>query len=287
MTTEAKSAGNILQLLTEGAPALRPYRDELVAVYIVQLLKEEHGTVAKDEVAKRLCFLEETQIERCLRKHATNVYEVEVGGIPCWRDATAGLPDNLALRLTDIVDTLRLIERSVTYETLDLALSLAYREKFREVHGLGDNAVFRRVVEANYKGAGKVFTRRDGGSGALYRNQPVPEGVATTPSGKRTPTRFRDIGLPVGTVLTFVRDHSISCTVVDGANKVRYRDEIFSISTLSLKVLQEAGERKLAHGVAGPKYWLYGDETLWERRLRMESNESPSLNCNQHQVMTQ
>ena len=233
--------------------------DSKIVEYIRTLLAGGHGTIAKAEVTEKLPFLGEAEIVRILREHAPEIHESEVGGIPCWRDVAAGLPEDFSARVTEIVETLRLIERPVTSDTLDLALSLAYRENFRETYALTDGSVFRRVVEAAFKGEGELFPRRVTSS---VRNSPPPEGVPTTLTGRRLPTRFRDLGIPIGAELVFVHDASIVCVVANDSNKVFYKGEVMVISALAIKLM--GGPQQ------GAAHFTYEGETLWDRRLRLE-----------------
>ena len=82
----------------------------------------------------------------------------------------------------------------------------------------------------------------------------------------RSPFTFPMVKIPVGAVLTFKRDESISCTVSDDRH-VNYNGAITSLSPLSMKLLGYSTTP------AGPDYWLYEDETLNERRRRLETEE--------------
>jgi hypothetical protein len=110
-----------------------------------------------------------------------------------------------------------------------------------------------------FKGEGEIYPRRVTTSN---RNSPPPEGVPTTPTGRRTPTRFHDLGVPLNAELVFVQDNAITCSVADDCNKVRYKDEILPITKLATKLM--GGSRN------GFEHFRYEDETLWERRLRIE-----------------
>ena len=82
---------------------------------------------------------------------------------------------------------------------------------------------------------------------------------------------FPSVGIPVGSTLHFVRDKNVTVTVVDDRN-VEFEGEVTSLTQSSLKLLNRD------HGwnsssVAGPQYWVYENETLSERKLRLENEK--------------
>ena len=81
---------------------------------------------------------------------------------------------------------------------------------------------------------------------------------------------FEMVDVPPGTVLTFTKDESIPCTVVDN-KKVEFEGETTSLSAAALTVIHRMGYTWKA--LAGPDYWEVDGETLSERRRRMEEEE--------------
>lgn len=57
---------------------------------------------------------------------------------------------------------------------------------------------------------------------------------------RRSRINLSALGINSGDVLILSRDESISATVLDG-NKVRYKEEVLSLSAAALKALQELG----------------------------------------------
>ena len=79
------------------------------------------------------------------------------------------------------------------------------------------------------------------------------------------------VDIPVGSTLYFVRDESITVTVVDDKN-VEFEGEVTSLSQSSGKILsRDYGWNSTS--ITGPRYWVYENETLSERRLRIETEE--------------
>lgn len=87
---------------------------------------------------------------------------------------------------------------------------------------------------------------------------------------RRSRLRFTELGVPVGAVLTFTKDPAYTCTVVSDG-KVNFESEVLSPSAAALKVVRKLGYQWAA--VSGSDYWMYEDETLTARRLRLEDEE--------------
>ena len=77
---------------------------------------------------------------------------------------------------------------------------------------------------------------------------------------------FEAVGIPVGAELLFIRDKSTKATVVQNSN-VQINGEVKSLSRAAQDLLH------VLYPVQGPIFWVYEDETLDERRRRLESEE--------------
>lgn len=80
---------------------------------------------------------------------------------------------------------------------------------------------------------------------------------------RRAAFNFKMVEILPGAVLTFTRDESVTCTVVDN-RRVLFHEEETSLSAAAQQALDTSRQ------VQGPLYWEYEGETLVERRLRME-----------------
>ena len=87
---------------------------------------------------------------------------------------------------------------------------------------------------------------------------------------RRSNFNFEMVNIPVGAKLQFIRDESVSCSVLD-SRKVQFAGEVTSLSAAAQKALE--GMELYWKSVQGPMYWLYEGETLGERRYRMEAGE--------------
>ena len=65
---------------------------------------------------------------------------------------------------------------------------------------------------------------------------------------------FDMINVPVGSILTFVKDPTITSTVVD-KHKIKFEDEVHSLSSSTLKIVHRMGYTWKQ--VSGPTYWMY------------------------------
>jgi len=78
---------------------------------------------------------------------------------------------------------------------------------------------------------------------------------------------FDMVQIPVGSILTFAKDSELTAIVVN-KNKVEFEGEVQSLTSSALKIIHRMGYEWSK--VSGPQYWSYEDETLTERRHRME-----------------
>jgi len=87
---------------------------------------------------------------------------------------------------------------------------------------------------------------------------------------RRPVFKFSTVDVPIGTILHFIKDESVTCTVVDD-KRVNFEGSITSLSDAARTMLHRHGGKLTA--AQGPLYWIYENETLTERRLRMESED--------------
>ena len=80
---------------------------------------------------------------------------------------------------------------------------------------------------------------------------------------KRARFDFANYKIPVGSTIVFSRDNSVRAKVLEN-NKIELDGKLTSLSESAQNLL---GYKR---GVAGTLYWMYEDETLDERRQRMD-----------------
>jgi hypothetical protein len=98
--------------------------------------------------------------------------------------------------------------------------------------------------------------------------QALQRAVAT--EERRTRLRFSELGIPVGSVLTFAKDPKVTSTVVaDG--RVEFEGQTLSPSASALLAVRRMGYQWAA--VSGSDYWEFEGETLTARRLRLEDEQ--------------
>lgn len=85
--------------------------------------------------------------------------------------------------------------------------------------------------------------------------------------------RFSSAGIPIGAVLNFVKDLSLTATVEEDSWVV-FEGEKHSLTTAALEALKKCGYNWSS--VQGPEYWLYNGESVGSLRARqreLEENE--------------
>lgn len=88
---------------------------------------------------------------------------------------------------------------------------------------------------------------------------------------RRDVFRFSMVDVPVGAILSFSKDEAITARVFDD-KKIEFEGQVMSTSAAAVKVLQRLGGK--LNQAQGPLYWMYEGETLVERRIRLESDDS-------------
>lgn len=234
--------------------------DSLVAISetIANWLEEADGTLTIHEIEQLTPHLTADALDSIRMRFLPEIHEAEVGGVPCWRSAESIiLPEDFSEKLTTVVDTLVILEETVTAAKLEFSLNLFYRTRLREEYALLDNDTFMRICAKYYKGGHDVFQNS--------KNPRVKAKDLFVP-GRRTRspnTRFSTLGVQVGAELVFIKDRHITCVVLDDINKVEYDGKAWAISTLAMQLLGVSA-------VNGFRHFSYEGETLWERRLRLE-----------------
>ena len=83
--------------------------------------------------------------------------------------------------------------------------------------------------------------------------------------------KFEMLGLPKGTVLTFSKDETITCEIIDN-ERVLFRGEPTSLSASALTILNEMGYKRKT--TAGPRNWCYKGKKLSHLRRELESTDT-------------
>jgi uncharacterized protein CbrC (UPF0167 family) len=91
---------------------------------------------------------------------------------------------------------------------------------------------------------------------------------------KRPRLNLKEIGIPNGTTLNFVNDETITCVADIEKNKLLYEGNLYSLSALAIKLLNEKCGWSI-NSIAGGSYFKYKGETLNDIRNSKEiSNEN-------------
>ena len=83
----------------------------------------------------------------------------------------------------------------------------------------------------------------------------------------RPPFTFSMVDIAVGSKLSFINKENVVATVVED-NNIEFEGEIYSLSRAAKKIL--AREGRYYTSASGPMHWMFEEETLHDRRNRME-----------------
>ena len=87
---------------------------------------------------------------------------------------------------------------------------------------------------------------------------------------RRPVFKYSIVDVPIGAILHFIKDEAVTCTVVDD-KRVEFEGSMTSLSDAAKTMLHRHGGKLTA--ASGPLYWIYENETLTERRFRLESED--------------
>lgn len=80
---------------------------------------------------------------------------------------------------------------------------------------------------------------------------------------------FSLVGLPSGTILYFLKNENITCKIIS-KTEVEFEGENHSLSSAGVIAIQQCGYKW--NKIAGPKFWKFEGETMFDRRERLEDD---------------
>lgn len=89
---------------------------------------------------------------------------------------------------------------------------------------------------------------------------------------------FEELDIPVGAELSFREDLSIKVYVANKQSGVRYNGKTYKISAAVKQIKRDLGTATKSEAYQGGSFFLYEEETLVQRRIRMQK-EQPDLSC--------
>lgn len=105
----------------------------------------------------------------------------------------------------------------------------------------------------------------------IYPAEEKPE-----PSRKRVRAlpklTFRELNIPVGSVLTFTGDESISVKVFDDMNKVEYQGTVKALSAMAKFLFEKIGKGNNSGAYQGGLFFKYNGKKLVDIRKRMNED---------------
>ena len=88
---------------------------------------------------------------------------------------------------------------------------------------------------------------------------------------RRSVFTFSMVDIPIGSEITFLKDESKIARVTD-EREVEYEGNRYSLNKVTLEILAKNFGKDWG-SCRGPDYWIFENETLTERRLRMETSD--------------
>ena len=85
--------------------------------------------------------------------------------------------------------------------------------------------------------------------------------VALNTERNKNRFNFAQIGIEVGTELSFKKDPSIKAIVLEN-DQIEFRGKVASLSQSALVIVQEMGYTW--NKIAGPQFWTHNGKTLYE-----------------------
>lgn len=126
-----------------------------------------------------------------------------------------------------------------------------------------DSREFFRVDPEQVKAALSLAAEKDvTPKSAIYTE--VGDAEALEKESKKSNFTFSSAGIPLGAVINFAKDETITAKVISDT-KIEYEGKETSLSNAGLLAIKKCGYDWSS--VQGPAYWLYEGETLqWHRR---------------------
>jgi hypothetical protein len=133
-------------------------------------------------------------------------------------------------------------------------------------HRVRKNREFFELSPARALSALKLVEKENVTPNKDYVETPEDQEALNQARKKRARFSFDMAKIPIGSEITFFNDDTIKAKVLDNKT-IELNGEQTSLSASAQKILG------YSYAIAGPCFWLYEGELLYERRKRLESEE--------------
>ncbi|MFW7268636.1 GIY-YIG nuclease family protein [Gluconacetobacter sp. Hr-1-5] len=158
-------------------------------------------------------------------------------------------------------------KRIKDYHKVEAKIHIAFGD-----HRINDNREFFRVGSERVIAVLDLLDGEDVTPSDEATIETVSDQVALNKERKRRSRfRFDIVDIKPGSVLHWARDPNITCVVKDNSH-VEFEGQIVSLTDAALKVGPRFGMKSTS--LSGPTYWKFGDKTLDELRIDVESGEN-------------
>ena len=139
--------------------------------------------------------------------------------------------------------------------------------------GLGDHRVnpkreFFRINPERVKVLLEGWSIRDVTPSSDLVDSPEEQDSLNREISRRPVFTFQMVDIPIGSELTFLKDET-KVSIVSGDREIEFEGQKYSLTQVTMELLNKEFEKNWK-SVRGPDYWIFENETLTERRMRME-----------------
>lgn len=146
----------------------------------------------------------------------------------------------------------------------------------RLLKGLGDHRInpkreFLQISPERVKILLEGYSNREVTPGSDIVDSREEQDALDRVRSKRPAFTFPMVNISIGSELTFIRDETITATVVSD-REIEFEGKVDKLSPITSEILRTRFGKNMP-SVRGPDFWIFDSETLTERRLRLEEKE--------------
>lgn len=143
--------------------------------------------------------------------------------------------------------------------------------------GFGDQRInprreFFRITPERVKNILELVAIRDVTPGADVVDSKEEQDSLNKARARRPVFTFSMVNIPIGSEIKFLKDEA-KVAHITGDREIEYEGEKSSLSKVASELLKNQFGETMYKSIRGPDYWTFDNETLTERRLRLEEHE--------------
>lgn len=138
---------------------------------------------------------------------------------------------------------------------------ISSKREFFEINPEKARSFLQKLVKLSDENSEEIFFKDE----EVYNSEQIEE-LNLERKKVKPAFKFEKYNIPTGAELIFNRDKNIKCIVIEN-NKVKYNEEIYSLSKLTMNLLN-------LQSANGYNYWKYNDELLSDIRDKIDKEEN-------------